>query len=492
MGSPLRRLRLWALILALVLGATACSTGGPVRGSGFDEDGPCAIGAVTDDPLAIPDVGSGVVPEPGAPASLETSTPIKHVVFLVKENRSFDNLFGLYPGADGTTTGRMDGRIIPLRQCVKQRIDRDLLHDYPMALKSWNEGKMDGFACKVDEHGCVIDPYKEREAYAEAQEADIPNYWHMAENYSLADNFFASAMGPSFPNHLMSIAASSAGTHDNPETTPDKEALSRRASLGLAKTWGCDSPKGTKVIREWVSPEGPTETAKVFPCFNIPTEGDLLTEKDIPWAYYSATPQESGYLWNAFSAIEKYRRDPFRWEKHIFPVDQVLSDIREDRLPPVTWITPRFEFSDHPDDNLCDGENFSTAVVNEIMSSPMWKDTAIFLTWDDWGGFYDHVAPEQIDPFGFGFRVPLIVISPYSKEGFIDHREGEFSSVLRFIEDNWGLRQLTERDTRANNLSQHFDFSQEPRAPDPMPLREDCQRTEEELEEKQPPPIGGT
>ena len=109
------------------------------------------------------------------------------------------------------------------------------------------------------------------------------------------------------------------------------------------------------------------------------------------------------------------------------------------------------------------------------MNSPMWKDTAIFLTWDDWGGFYDHVPPPQIDRFGLGFRVPLITLSPYAKEGYIDHTRSEFSSVLRFIEENWGLQPLTERDARTSNLSQLFNFSQPPRPPDPLPLRNDCQ-----------------
>jgi phospholipase C len=104
----------------------------------------------------------------------------------------------------------------------------------------------------------------------------------------------------------------------------------------------------------------------------------------------------------------------------------------------------------------------------------MWSDTAIFLTWDDWGGFYDHVAPEQVDTFGLGIRVPLLMISPYAKQGFIDHEHGEFSSVLRFIEDNWGLPQLTKRDGRAGNLFHEFDFDQEPRGPDPLPERTDC------------------
>jgi phospholipase C len=147
----------------------------------------------------------------------------------------------------------------------------------------------------------------------------------------------------------------------------------------------------------------------------------------------------------------------------------------EGRLPPVTWVTPRFELSDHPEYSMCWGENWTTQVVNAIMRSPMWKDTAIFITWDDYGGFYDHVPPPQVDDFGFGIRVPLLMISPYARQGYVDHTPGEFSSILRFIEDNWGLTQLTHRDTDADNLTEAFDFTQDPRPPDPLPLRAaDC------------------
>ena len=151
-----------------------------------------------------------------------------------------------------------------------------------------------------------------------------------------------------------------------------------------------------------------------------------------------------------------------------------MSDIRAGRLPPVTWITPRYQLSDHPEYSLCWGENWTTQVIDAIMRSPMWKDTAIFLTWDDWGGFYDHVAPPQVDRFGLGMRVPLLILSPYARQGYIDHSTGEFSSVLRFIEDNWGLPQLTKRDRRAGNLHEDFDFTQRPRPADPRPQRTDC------------------
>jgi len=212
----------------------------------------------------------------------------------------------------------------------------------------------------------------------------------------------------------------------------------------------------------------------VRPCFDFLTEGDVLTRAGIPWAYYAATETQRGYIWSAYSAIRRYREHPDRWARFIRPVDRLIGDIELDRLPPVTSITPRFELSEHPEFNFCHGENWSTEVIDAIMASPMWKDTAIFLTWDDYGGFYDHLPPPQVDDFGFGIRVPMLMLSPYAKRGLVRHELGEFSSVLRFIEDNWGLRKLTSRDREATPMLSAFDFSQEPRPPDPRPLRTDC------------------
>ena len=170
------------------------------------------------------------------------------------------------------------------------------------------------------------------------------------------------------------------------------------------------------------------------------------------------------------------REDPELWARHMRPVDRVLDDIAAGALPPVSWITPRFELSEHPEYNFCHGENWSTEVINAIMESPIWKETAIFLVWDDYGGFYDHVPPPQVDEFGFGFRVPMMVISPYARQGVVSSELGELSSVLRFMEDNYYLdRYLTDRDRNATPLLSAFDFEQEPREPDPLPLRTDCE-----------------
>jgi phospholipase C len=380
-----------------------------------------------------------------------TRWPIKRVVFLIKENRTFDHLFGTFPGARGVTVGMDRGEPRPLVRGI-DRLPGDLPHCYPCAISAWNRGAMDGF-----DQGRYGDW-----AYSQLRRQQLPNYWRWAEEFVLFDNVFASAHGPSFPNHLYTIAAQSGGARDNP--------LRTRGS----KTFGCDAPERDLV--EVVDSEGRVEM--VPPCFDFRTEGDLLNRAGIPWAYYAAEEDQRGYIWSAYAAIRRYREDPEKWQRHMFPVDRVVEDIRAGRLPPVTWITPRFELSEHPEFSLCHGENWSTDVIDAIMRSPMWEHTAIFLTWDDYGGFYDHVPPPQLDRMGLGIRVPMILISPYARRGHVSHELGEFSSVLRFIEDNWGLRKLTHRDREATPLLSAFDFDQEPRPAVPLPRRTDCEGPE--------------
>jgi phospholipase C len=413
----------------------------------------------------VPPTPMGTHPEPVDASSFATRWPIKHVVFVIKENRTFDNVFGRFPGANGVTVGNDQGTDRPLTPAL-DRLPADINHCYECALRAWDHGEMDGFAT-------ISEPAR-RYAYTQYRPRDIPNLWHWAGRFVLGDNFFASAQGPSFPNHLYTIAATSGRTHENP--IQDRLALEERhRKTGLFKAWGCDSIEGAYV--NVTSSEGVQE--KVPPCFDFQTEGDLLSRAGIPWAYYSATQEQNGYLWSAYDAVRHVRAHPEVWQKHIFPVDGFVHDVRDDLLPPVTWVTPRFPLSDHPEYSMCWGENWTTRIVNAIMRSPLWKDTAIFLTWDDYGGFYDHVPPPQVDGFGFGIRVPLLVISPYAKQGYVDHTLGEFSSVLRFIEDNWRLTQLTHRDRDALNLFEAFDFSQPPGDPDPLPLRApDCQGPE--------------
>ena len=235
------------------------------------------------------------------------------------------------------------------------------------------------------------------------------------------------------------------------------------------KSWGCDAVGDETFV--FVKDEL-GEMAKHDTCFNFPTVGQQLTQKGIDWAFYSAVPGQVGYFWNAYNGVSDVFHTDL-WQEHMRPVDNIVNDIQANRLPPVTWITPRFELSDHPPFSTGFSHNWVTDIVNAVMRSDAWDHTAIFLTWDEWGGFYDPVTPPSIDPIGLGFRVPLLTISPYTKRGYIDRERGEFSTPLRFISDNWGLDYLTDRIAKTHNMSHLFNFKGKPRPPQPSTTKVD-------------------
>jgi len=437
----------------------ACSRESQVRArAGSPAANPCRVGPVQAQP--IPSRPSAIRPAVNDASKYPTETPIKHVVFIMKENRTFDNLFGAFPGANGASTGKQGDETVSLTShCFPQALPRDIKHDYPKALLGWNHGQMNGFGW---------DAYSAEWAYIQATQQDIPNYWRWAQDYTLGDNFFASVLGPSFPNHLYSFAGTAAGTHDNPVPAAGRVVVKLTIPQVYQKSWGCDAPKGTYVLVDSATGKPTRE----FPCFEIPVVADALKTAGIPWAYYGADDTQLGYFWNAPDYIEHIRNNPILWESRVLGVNSIVPDIQEGRLPPVTWVTPSFWLSDHPDANLCNGENWTTTVVNAIMNSPMWKNTVIFIAWDDWGGFYDHVPP----PSGFGFRVPVLAISPYSKPGYVDKTEADFGSILRFIGYNWRVPVDMVETGSSTDMRGSFDFTQTPLAPDPLPLRTDCQQ----------------
>ena len=218
----------------------------------------------------LPPLDYGKAPPAVNADAFETATPIKHVVFVIKENRTFDNMFGLFPDANGVSVGLDQGEPRTLTPAV-DRLEMDIRHCYDCALQAWNGGKMDGFA--------TISETADEFAYTQFQQGDLPNYWRWASSYVLGDNFFASAQGPSFPNHLYTIAAQSGGTHENVYQDLD-ELRERHRDTGLFKAWGCDSMGNAYAVV--VDSEGVRK--KVPPCFDFLTEGDLLSEAKIPWA----------------------------------------------------------------------------------------------------------------------------------------------------------------------------------------------------------------
>jgi phospholipase C len=389
------------------------------------------------------------------PPPTPTSTPtaqIKHIIFLVKENRTFDNYFGTYPGANGATAATTSsGAVVPLLHESDQIQDID--HSYAAAQTAYDNGKMDGF-----DHLKVIGasqqppgPYGNN-SLSQFYQSDIPNYWTYAANYVLGDNTFSSLLGPSFPNHLYTIAAQSGGAVDNP---PVKIPTSILVPMN---GWGCDVENQGVLVKAL---DGTTSFQSS--CFDFKTLADELDAAGYSWRYYAPQPGQAGYVWSSFNAIKHIRFGP-DWQK-VVPIDQFAADAANGTLPIVSWIVVPGTFSEHAPASVCVGENWTVRMLNALMQGPDWSTSAVFLTWDDFGGFYDHVRPKQIDGYGLGFRAPLLVISPFAKKGYIDHTEYEFSSMLRFAEDELGLPTLTARDAGASDMLNAFDFSQSPRPP---------------------------
>jgi phospholipase C len=413
--------------------------------------------------------GGKVIPRVGpssSPAmSADTQWPIKRVIYVMLENRSFDNVFGRFPGVDGARTGLLLGKERPLVRCPDW-LPGDLPHDRVSAIACLNNGAQDNFG--TGEYGAVY-------GYSQFVGPEIPAYWHWASEYAISDHFFASAMGPSYPNHFYFIAGTSGGTIDNPENI----GTAPTSSGGIFKSWGCDAV-GDGVFVFTKDAEG--QLTKHSPCFNFKTVGEQLSEHGLSWATYAAPPGQLGYMWNAYNAASGVFHTDL-WHEHATKTagymdktgrvvdSDLLRDIQAGTLPSVSWVTPRFELSDHPPVSSGWTHNWIRELLNAVMTSDMWDHTAIFLTWDEWGGFYDHVPPPVVDDYGLGFRVPLLTISPYTPRGLIDTEIGEFSTPLRFIADNWGLPHLTPRIRNTHNMSHMFEFSKPPRPASPAPKK---------------------
>src|SRR5579859_7896099 len=384
----------------------------------------------------------------------QSAGPIKHIIFFIKENRTFDNYFGTYPNANGATTATTaDGKVIPLAHQKDQIPDID--HSSEGGFMAYDGGKLDRFQqlkSNATAGKPANDPYANN-SLTQFQQSDIPNYWSYAQNYVLGDAMFSSLMGPSFPNHLYTVAAQSGGAVDNPVSDKNVGTL-----LDVVKGWGCD------VANQQVKVKGSDGKVNLQEaCFDFQTLADELDAKGYSWRYYAPPENKNGYIWSSFNAIKHIRFGP-DWQ-NVVPTEQFATDAAAGTLPVVSWIVTPALYSEHAPASVCVGENWTVSLLNSLMQGPDWSSTALFLTWDDFGGFYDHVAPQQVDGYGLGFRVPLMVISPFAKKGYIDHTQYEFSSMLRFAEDQLNLPTMTDRDKGANNLSNAFDFVQQPNAP---------------------------
>jgi phospholipase C len=368
---------------------------------------------------------------------------------VIQENRSFDNLFATFPGADGTTTGQMyGGQSIPLK--VSNLYDPKLYQNSRAAsIVDYDGGKMDGFSSVyVNRAPCP------QCAYEYVNPAQIQPYWTMAKQYVLADHMFPTENSGDFSSHQDLIRGSSA--------IDDHESLIDFPTHG---PWGCDARTGTKTplvtsTNQYII-KGPA------PCLTYATLRDLLDAKQVSWKYYAPpllTGGLAGAYWDPFDAISAVRFGP-EWTTNVSsPETNIIKDISNGSLASVSWVSPSNVNSDHAGFAKSDtGPAWVAQIVNAVGKSQYWNSTAIVVVWEDWGGWYDHVAPPQLDYAGLGIRVPMIVVSPYAKKSYVSHTQYEFGSIVKLVEDLWSLGSLGTTDTRAASMQDVFDFTQTPR-----------------------------
>jgi phospholipase C len=425
-----------AALLAIAL-ASACGGGGGSNSSdGF-----------------IP-TGRGTPPPTPPPHELRKL--IKHVVIVVQENRSFDNLFRGFPKAESANYGYMhDGSRVMLQPSDLRPKSADLSHVWLDAIEAWDNGKMDGFDLGS------LGPIRPagRYPYQYVQEKYIEPYWSMARQYVLADHMFPTMFGGSFTAHLDLIAS-----------TTDLRSASAEVDAPTATPWGCDAPPGTRTYTlDQARDEG---NGGPFPCFTqFETLASLLDPANVSWAYYApSVGNAGGRVWSEFDAIAAIRhgRD---WTRNVIsPPSTILSDAASGHLPDVSWVIPTSGDSDHTGEGRDDGPSWVSSVVNAIGKSSYWNSTAIVVLWDDWGGWYDNVPPPQLDYRGLGERVPCIIISPYARKGYVSHTNYEFGSLVKFVEEVFDLPNLASlgtgygyTDARAYSITDSFDFKQKAR-----------------------------
>lgn len=427
MEADFSGLRFASVCIVAAFSFSACGGGGA---------GPSVVPSATPSPVAT-GTSTGLIPTDG---------PIKHVVIIIQENRTPDNLFNGLPGADTVRTAKLhNGTTMQLQpEPLSARTDPCHMHD--CFETDYDNGKMDGFDVARPSDGMGPMSY--------VPQSDAQPYWTLAKQYAFGDRMFASNSGPSFPAHLYLISGQAAGVDSLP--------WNNGKDLGNGGLWSCGANPGTAVGTLLASGNaGPN----VFPCFSFPTLADELDQRGLTWRYYAPSMSDTGYIWSAYSAINQVFNDPSDWRNVISPETTVLTDAANGTLPDVTWVTPKLINSDHGTSFSSDGggPSWVASIVNAIGNGPGWNSTAIIITWDEWGGYYDHVVPPHVDYMGLGFRVPLIVVSPYAKSGYVSHVTHEFGSILHFAETTFGLPSLNTRDSLSDDLGDMFDFKQSPR-----------------------------
>jgi phospholipase C len=424
---------------------------------------------------------------------------IKHIVVIMQENRSFDTYFGAFPGADGIPMSNgSPSACLPdpqTQQCVKPFLDHADVngggpHGQNNATADIDGGKMDGFVAQVEgarkkcfdpnDPTCANSTVPDVMGYH--TQSDIPNYWMYAKDFVLQDHMFEPNASWSLPEHLFQVSEWSAHCtqHDNP------------GSCANALQSPGTPPNGN-------SKKGRGEADPIYAWTDLTY---LMHKAGVSWGYYVVSGSEPDCqndsalscapvkqnaktpgIWNPLPYFDTVRSDVQL--SNIQSVDRFYAGAKTGSLPAVSWVVPSGEVSEHPPGPVSFGQSYVTSLVNAAMSSPDWSSTAIFLSWDDWGGFYDHVAPPRVDQNGYGLRVPGIVISPYARAGLIDHQTLSFDAYDKFIEDDFLKGQRLDPgtdgrpdprpDVRENmnvlgNLASDFDFHQKSRDPVILPV----------------------
>jgi phospholipase C len=401
-----------------------------------------------------------------------SSSPIKHVVVVIQENRTFNNFFATYPGGDGTTVGKIakdpacgidKNETIALTE-TSLIAPRDFSHNYQGFHTARDGGKMDAFDKILFSNDTPECTYP----YQYVNPTDVAPYWDIAQQYVLAEHMFSTQGSSSFTGHQDLIRG---GTVVKPG-----EALVNLPDCSGGKCkWGCDAPKGTRtsLISKNDVFQGGTGP---FPCTSdfvspYPTLADLLDAKGVSWKYYTPEPccNTNGKLFTAFDVIYKVRYGSEWGTKVTWPQTNIFSDISAGTLPAVSWLIPDEPDSDHPGEKVDTGPEWVASVVNAIGESDYWDSTAIVIVWDDWGGLYDNLKPQNLNYGGLGLRVPALIVSAYAKAGLISPTQYEFGSILKYIEKNWGLGSLGTSDKRSTSIIDCFDYSQPPIQFKPIP-----------------------
>jgi phospholipase C len=459
------------------------------------------IGSIALATAALAALGCGAV---AATKSDATPNPdpihkIQHVVIIMQENRSFDHYFGTFPGADGIPMKNGQPAVcVPDSNGSCQRPYHDARdrnrggpHNFGASRNAVDGGKMDGFLrvlahshknCANTANPNCGGTLRQNDVLGYHDQRELPNYWRYARDYVLQDKMFENISSWSLPQHLFMVSewsASCSRLHDASSCVNEPESP--------------DLPPDFRVQVARLHQPGHPDYAWTDLTY-------LLHRKHVSWAYYvmAGTEPDCAYdqeqcravlmnartrgIWNILPYFDTVKQDGEL--KNVMDLRQFYAAAKNGTLPNVVWIAPAHEYSEHPPALVSQGQAYVTGLINSIMQSPDWNSTAIFLSWDDWGGFYDHVAPPQVDGNGYGIRVPGVVISPYARKGFIDHQTLSHDAYVKFIEDDFlGGERIDPRtdgrpdprpDVREDekilgDLRKDFDFSQTPRAPEVLP-----------------------